>query len=141
MPTALATVIGEMVAGLAGVTGLSTLQVADNKWAVIEYPVGVFVYPAGRGTQRVVAMGPSFERVHSILVELHVKNTMGEAALYDDTQTYIDRLLDWFAGYELTVSAMTCHAEGGIWYDVTEVRSDAGITRRVVTFTVPVQVQ
>jgi hypothetical protein len=142
MPTALSAVITDMVTGLATVTGLSTAQVTDNKWQTIEYPVAVFVFPAGRGTQRVVAMGPSFERVHNVLVELHVKNTQGEAALYNDTQTYLDRVLDWFTTYEATTSAMTCHAETGIYYDVLEQRADnGGVIRRVVTFTVPVQVQ
>lgn len=141
--TALASIVAALQTGLATVTGLSSTTVTDNDWRTANAARSVFVFPSGNGRQTLEHVS-GWGRVHNVTVEVYLKNTGSLAALYDDTQTYIDTVLDWLETNDtLTTGVYSAHWGDGVRYDVADILSDKephNIIYRIVSFVIPVRV-
>jgi len=133
-------VAAAIVAGLDGITGMSAASVSADDVLVINKADSILVDVGNAGEEDIIAggdIGLVFGMTFRPDVELWIKDTGNIKRLYDDTRTYIGRVLAWFrANPQLGLAASGVHSVHPIVWQAKDERTEInGVSYRVITFT------
>ena len=140
MPSTLTNVLDAIVAGLAGVTNLSTSAVSKYDYRMLNLPYAVVVTPAFEGQQSIESADGSYVVVHRVRVMLSVAQRGDVQDLMGNVATMVPLILTWFRANDSLglADCLSCHWEPLTWASAAEIMAENGVLSKEVTFTVAV---